>query len=75
MIVKRNKSKFGLQQPARKHLKGGYWVFFFLWWPEFEPKTLHILCIDLINWAKVTETVIEFTYSKSMLSNIKFDIW
>jgi len=29
---------------------------FLLWWPRFEPRTLHILCIVYTNWAKLTRT-------------------
>jgi hypothetical protein len=31
--------------------------FFFWWCPRFEPQTLHVLCIVLTNWAKLTGTV------------------
>jgi len=29
---------------------------FFLWWPGFELRTLHILCIVHTNWDKLTRT-------------------
>lgn len=32
-------------------------MLFFLWWPRFEPWTLHILCIVPINWDKLTRTI------------------
>jgi len=35
------------------------WVFFFGWWLGFDAWTLHILCIVLINWAKLTRTKFE----------------
>ena len=31
----------------------------FLWWPRFEPRTLHILCIVPTNWSKLTRTTLE----------------
>jgi len=33
-----------------------FFFFFFSWWPGFEPRTLHILCIVPTNWAKLTRT-------------------
>jgi len=46
---------------------------FFLWCLEFEPQILHILCIVLTNWVKLTGTnakihlQLEITYPKSVI--------
>jgi len=32
-------------------------LYFFFWCPGSEPRTLHILCIVLTNWAKLTRTI------------------